>query len=37
MRRALEIDEKTFGPEHSTVASHVNNLAGLIKATNRLR
>ncbi len=36
MRRALEIDEASFGPDHSTVATALNNLAGLLQATNRL-
>jgi tetratricopeptide (TPR) repeat protein len=36
MRRALEIDETTFGPKHPNVATRLNNLAQLLKATNRL-
>ena len=36
MRRALAIDEKSFGPEHPKVAIRLNNLAQLLKATNRL-
>jgi len=36
MRRALEIDEKSFGHEHPRVAIHLNNLAELLQATNRL-
>jgi tetratricopeptide (TPR) repeat protein len=36
MRRALAIDEKSFGPDHPNVAIHLNNLAALLKATNRL-
>lgn len=36
MRRALTIDEKSFGPEHPNVAIRLNNLAQLLKATNRL-
>ena len=36
MRRALAIDEKSFGPDHPTVAIPLNNLAQLLKATNRL-
>ena len=36
MRRALEIDEAAYGPEHPTVAIRLNNLASLLKATNRL-
>jgi hypothetical protein len=27
MRRALEIDEKSHGPNHSNVVIHLNNLA----------
>ena len=30
------IDEKSFGPEHPSVATGLNNLAGLLSATNRL-
>ena len=36
MRRALKIDEASFGPEHPVVARDLNNLAGLLQATNRL-
>jgi tetratricopeptide (TPR) repeat protein len=36
MRRALELDEKSFGPDHPNVAIDLNNLAQLLKATNRL-
>ena len=36
MRRALAIDEASFGPEHPNVASDLNNLAQLLQATNRL-
>jgi CHAT domain-containing protein/tetratricopeptide (TPR) repeat protein len=36
IRRALAIDEKSFGPEHPNVAAILNNLAGLLKDTNRL-
>ena len=36
MRRALAIDEKSYGPEHPDVAIDLNNLAQLLKATNRL-
>ena len=36
MRRALAIDEASFGPNHPTVANRLNNLAQLLKATNRL-
>jgi hypothetical protein len=34
-RRALAIDEKSYGPDHPTIAIHVNNLALLLAATNR--
>ena len=37
MRRALEIDEKSYGPEHPKVARDLNNLAGLLQDTNRLQ
>ncbi len=36
MRRALAIDEKSFGPEHPNVAIRLNNLALLLQDTNRL-
>ena len=36
MRRALAIDEKSYGPEHPNVATDLNNLALLLQATNRL-
>jgi hypothetical protein len=36
MRRALAIDEKSFGDEHPNVAIRLNNLAQLLRATNRL-
>src|ERR1700724_958308 len=36
MRRALAIDEKSYGPEHPHVAIDLNNLAKLLMATNRL-
>ena len=36
MRRALAIDEKSYGPDHPDVATDLNNLAGLMQATNRL-
>ena len=36
MRRALAIDEKSYGPEHPNVAIRLNNLAQLLKATKRL-
>jgi tetratricopeptide (TPR) repeat protein len=35
-RRALEIDEQSYGPGHPKVATRLNNLAQLLKATNRL-
>ena len=36
MRRALQIDELSFGNDHPNVAIRLNNLALLLKATNRL-
>jgi len=36
MRRALKIDEQSYGKNHPTVAICLNNLAALLKATNRL-
>jgi len=36
MRRALKIDEQSFGENHPKVAIRLNNLAQLLKATNRL-
>jgi hypothetical protein len=36
MRRALAIYEKSYGTEHPNVANTLNNLAQLLKATNRL-
>jgi hypothetical protein len=36
MRRALEIDEKSYGPDRPDVAIDLNNLAQLLQATNRL-
>ena len=36
MRRALAIDEQSFGPDHPNVAIRLNNLALLLQATNRL-
>ena len=36
MRRALSIDEASFGMEHPTVTISLNNLAILLQATNRL-
>src|SRR5262249_35141381 len=34
-RRALAIDETSFGPNHPNVANGLNNLAGLLTAINR--
>jgi hypothetical protein len=31
MRRALAIDEKSYGPEHPDVARDLNNLAALLE------
>ena len=36
MRRALSIDEASFGADHPNVARDLNNLAQLLQATNRL-
>jgi tetratricopeptide (TPR) repeat protein len=36
MRRALAIDEKSYGPGHPDVAIDLNNLAALLQTTNRL-
>ena len=36
MRRALAIDESSYGAGHPKVAIAINNLAQLLKATNRL-
>jgi hypothetical protein len=36
MRRALAIDETSYGPEHPEVATDLNNLALLLHNTNRL-
>lgn len=36
MRRALSIAEKSYGPEHPSVAIRLNNLAALLQDTNRL-
>ena len=36
MRRALAIDEQSYGAEHPNVARDLNNLALLLQATNRL-
>ena len=35
MRRALKIDEVSFGPDHPNVAIRLNNLAALLRDTNR--
>jgi tetratricopeptide (TPR) repeat protein len=34
-RRALAIDEASYGPHHPVVANCLNNLAGVLGATNR--
>jgi tetratricopeptide (TPR) repeat protein len=36
LRRALAIIQACFGPDHPRVAIHLNNLAQLLEATNRL-
>ena len=36
-RRALAIDERSYGPDQPDVATGLNNLAGLLLATNRLK
>ncbi len=36
IRRALEMDEARYGKDHPEVATDLNNLAQLLKATNRL-
>ncbi|MBV6498581.1 MAG: hypothetical protein CJBNEKGG_00806 [Prosthecobacter sp.] len=36
MRRALDLVEKSSGPDHPNVAIHLNNLAQLLQDTNRL-
>ena len=36
MRRALAIDEASYGEDHPSVARDLNNLARLLQATNRL-
>jgi len=36
MRRALKIDEDSFGHDHPNVATDLNNLAELLRNTNRL-
>jgi hypothetical protein len=37
MRRALAIDEASFGADHPNVAIRLNNLAVLLQDTNRLQ
>ena len=37
LRRALEIWEKSYGERHPHVAAALNNLAGLLRVTNRHR
>ena len=37
MRRALAIDERSFGPEHPNVARDLNNLGAVLQESNRLR
>jgi hypothetical protein len=36
MRRVLDIDQASFGNDHPEVAADLNNLALLLKDTNRL-
>jgi len=36
MRRVLELDENSFGPDHPKVARDLNNIAQLLKSTNRV-
>ena len=36
MRRALAIGESSYGKDHPSVATQLNNLAQLLQATNRL-
>ena len=36
MRRALSIDERSYGADHPDVATRLNNLAQVLYATNRL-
>ena len=35
MRRALDIDEAAYGPDHPRVATGLNNLASLLRDTTR--
>ena len=37
MKRALAIDEQSYGPDHPDVAMGLNNVALLLKRTNRLK
>ncbi|MGH9971720.1 MAG: tetratricopeptide repeat protein [Pyrinomonadaceae bacterium] len=36
IRRALSIDESSYGPDHPNVSRDLNNLTQLLQATNRL-
>jgi hypothetical protein len=36
MKRALKIDEDSYGKDHPTVARNLNNLAQMLKDTNRM-
>ncbi len=36
MRRALALDERSYGPEHPKVSTRLSNLASLLQETNRL-
>jgi tetratricopeptide (TPR) repeat protein len=36
LRRALAIDEKSYGPEHPNVAGRLSNLAAVLQSENRL-
>ncbi len=36
MKRALDIDENSFGPDHPKVALRLSNLASLLFSTSRL-
>ena len=35
-KRALSIDEKTYGPEHHEVAAFLNNMAALLRKQGEL-
>ena len=37
VKKALELAEKAFGPDHPTVATSLNNLAKLLRETNRAK